>query len=134
MIDISINVDPMKKALADFYRDVEMATAAAMHDALTAAEEMARQRIKAQTKTRTGALLAGLTTEQQSATQGRFLATAKHSIFIEGGTRAHRITASVWHPGTKARPFRAAASLFGGSVLQRGLQARVDGLAYRFAA
>jgi hypothetical protein len=149
---IAVDVSGVKAALDRYLYDLKDASGQAMDVALKAAEKYARFKVQAQTKRRTGELSDKITGVKISPFRGRLYSLAKHSVFIEEGTKPHGIRARdaralrftmggasiyarrVHHPGTEPRPFMAPAATVGEQVLQRELQNRADMLARSFAA
>jgi len=85
--------------------------------------------------------------ERGTAVESRVRATAPHARFVQEGTRAHRIEArpggtlrfvigrttffrrSVWHPGTKPRPFLTNAAAASERQLRRELKRMIGDVA-----
>jgi hypothetical protein len=99
-------------------------------------------------KDKTTELRRTLTKGQTSTWRWFIRAPAKHALYVEHDTKAHRITArkasvlrfvqngrvrfahSVWHPGTTGTHFMAKAGEAGERALERGLR-RVVGSSFR---
>lgn len=150
MIDARLNAEPMKQAIRAYADSLLGAAQAALIDATDAAELSARATIRATTKRHTGALEESWRATWQSRTRRRLTNYAPHAGWINDGTKPHRITArrtqflkfqmngttmfrrSVYHPGTKARPFIALAYAVGQMAMKASGQAAVDHLARAF--
>jgi len=147
---VAVNVEGTKRALAKFALDLEVACSVAIGEALEAAENAARNAIKATTKRRTGALEDKLQGVMLSTTSGKFFALAEHARYIDEGTPPHIIAAKggrwlrfeqagtvmfrrvVRHPGTKPRPFVASAQASGQMALRNTLNQIVNQMVRRF--
>lgn len=152
MIAVTVKTEAMKRALAEYGQKLSGEAGGALVEAMSVAQVVAVERIRAQTKRRTGKLeddwgqmLLG------RPFTGRLFSRAKYSGWINDGTEPHVITAKrarvlsfvvngqrlfrrrVNHPGTKARPFAQPAARAGETFLHADLQRRADSLASAFS-
>ena len=149
-MQIAVNVEGTKRALAKLALDLEVACRVSIEEALDAAEKSALEAIRAQTHRRTGDLEDKLQPVMINNFRGKLFNLSDHAAYIDEGTRAHTITArkggmlmfrmgtallfrrSVQHPGAKARPFVAIAQASGQMALRDGLNDLVNKLAASF--
>lgn len=131
MFTIKVDTTPIKRALDELARELRDAADRAAFDASRAAVVTAKNAIRAQTRRRTGKLLAGTDSALAGRGRARFFSRAAYASFIDSGTAPHVIAArnaqalrftmngqvmfrrSVQHPGTSPRPFIEAARAAG---------------------
>jgi hypothetical protein len=147
---VEIKVDRVQRALLRYLVRLDEVSRSALAEAGLAAIDSARETISRTTTRHTGALEDNWHVGWPDRFTRSVSSFAPHARFIEAGTKAHRITArranflrfevngqtmfrrSVWHPGTKARPFLALAMASGQMALKASAQEGVDRIAHEF--
>lgn len=129
--------------LERLFAELEVAAKKALQDALTSAEQHARNTTQFQDVTGTTRKGIHAFVTNGSALEGQLISMGSATRFIEYGTKPHQINARgsamrfvvngqaifarrVHHPGTRPRPFMQEARDHGEQVLDYGLELRTD--------
>jgi hypothetical protein len=138
----SLDSTAFRKSMSEGARKLSALIVESLRRSATQAAQYAK--VNTLFKSRTGRLRAGISSRMTSRTSARVTSSAKHSHYVEDGTKAHVIAArrkktlsfvqngvryfrkEVFHPGTQPRPFMKQARDRTEPLFDRLCRAAVD--------